>query len=212
MRRQLMAKIHIAKKDLALDEDTYRQALQGSAGKASCSDMSVEQLEKVLSHFIRLGWKPKKSNSRRYSPKTRHEKGHDQLDVIRAIWISMYKSGAIDSGTEAALDAWVQRTTTRMNKGVGIARAEWLRGKGNRQLLVRVLESLKQWQTRVTREWMNEDLRKVSVEQKRCDQSQAIVVQKLLKDRRIFWWPLFNDLGLRNSGRYCTNRKALNHG
>jgi phage gp16-like protein len=211
MRNQLIAKVHIAKKALALDDDTYRQTLTSITGKSSCSAMNDSELEKVLGHFKGKGWKPAKATSRKYSPRTRKNGGHDQVDKIRAVWIHMYKTGVTQSGTEAALDAWVKRTTTKLNKGLGIERTDWLRSRENSHLVVSVLESLKRWQARVRREWKNEDLHRISQEQKRTDQSQAAVVKQLLEAKGIFWWPLFRELGIEDSPGYCKNRKELNH-
>lgn len=47
-RKRLIAKIHIGKNELKLDEETYRQLLQGLTGKASCSLMTASELVCVL--------------------------------------------------------------------------------------------------------------------------------------------------------------------
>jgi len=208
MRKQLIAKIHIAKKELVLDDETYRQALQGVTGKASCAGMSNAELERVLAHFKQLGWRPSRAAGRRYSPKSRDRQTHDQVDVIRAIWIDMYQAGAIDNGSEAALDVWVKRTTSRLNKGAGVARTEWLRGNHHR-LATKVLESLKQWQARIQVQWKNEDLRRISQEQQRTDQHQTVVIRQLLEAGGIFWWPLFGELGIEYQEGYCRDRRQL---
>ncbi|WP_435608735.1 phage protein GemA/Gp16 family protein [Pseudomonas knackmussii] len=54
----LLSKIHIARQQLGLAEDVYRQKLQGMFGKASAKDLSLRQAEKLLAEFKRLGWKP----------------------------------------------------------------------------------------------------------------------------------------------------------
>lgn len=69
-RRNLdLSKIHIAKKDLALDEDTYRSMLQRVAGVTSAKDLSPLKTTAVLAELVRLGWKPKKSKVGRAAPK-----------------------------------------------------------------------------------------------------------------------------------------------
>lgn len=60
-RRTLIAKIHIAKKDLAMDDETYRDVLQRVTGKDSCKNMSVAELKKVISDMKRLGFTPKQT-------------------------------------------------------------------------------------------------------------------------------------------------------
>lgn len=58
----LLSKIHIARQQLGLAEDVYRQKLQGMFGKASAKDLSPRQAEKLLDEFKRLGWKPRPSS------------------------------------------------------------------------------------------------------------------------------------------------------
>jgi len=57
--QKLLAKIHIAKRDLGLDEETYRGALEGQTGKRSAAEMTNDQIAKCLRHFVSLGWIPK---------------------------------------------------------------------------------------------------------------------------------------------------------
>jgi phage gp16-like protein len=152
-RYNLIAQIHIAKKALALDDETYRIALQAATDKSSCSAMNLSELNEALKHFKKLGWKPAQGN-KKYSPrssnKPKYEK--DMIDKIRAIWIDMFKEGFIEDGSEQALSTWVKRTTSRINGGIGIDQAEWLRGRENQQLAFKVLESLKQWQKRMQKQ------------------------------------------------------------
>ncbi|BAV74135.1 putative Mu-like GemA [Pseudomonas chlororaphis subsp. aurantiaca] len=60
-RRNLdLSKIHIAKKDLGLDDDTYRALLVRVAGVRSAKDLAPKQIGQVLAEFTRLGWQPSK--------------------------------------------------------------------------------------------------------------------------------------------------------
>ena len=47
-RKKMIAKIHIGKKYLGLNEDDYKVFLKASAGKESTTDMTVEELKEVL--------------------------------------------------------------------------------------------------------------------------------------------------------------------
>lgn len=47
-RKKMIAKIHIAQSQLGLDDDIYRDLLENTTGCRSCSEMTNEQLEKVL--------------------------------------------------------------------------------------------------------------------------------------------------------------------
>ena len=55
----LMAKIHIAKKELGLDDDTYRDVLWRVTGKRSCKKMLIGELEAVVKDMEASGFKPK---------------------------------------------------------------------------------------------------------------------------------------------------------
>ena len=46
-KQRLIQLIHIARSDLKMDEDTYRQMLQGLTGKASTKGMDITQLNQI---------------------------------------------------------------------------------------------------------------------------------------------------------------------
>lgn len=54
-----LAKIHIAKKQLSMDEETYRAMLQLHGGVSSSKDLSPLGAARVLQHLERSGFKPK---------------------------------------------------------------------------------------------------------------------------------------------------------
>ncbi|ROO28232.1 gp16 family protein [Salinisphaera orenii] len=58
-RNATLAKIHIAKKDLALDDAVYREILWTVARVRSAKDLDAHGRDAVLSHFRSRGWKPK---------------------------------------------------------------------------------------------------------------------------------------------------------
>ncbi len=51
--------IHVAQRDLALTEDTYRALLERVTGQRSAADLDAKQRRVVIDEFYRLGWKPK---------------------------------------------------------------------------------------------------------------------------------------------------------
>jgi phage gp16-like protein len=146
MRLNLIAKIHIAKKQLGLDEDVYRDVLSHvTNGKTSCSKMTETELEKVLSHFYKKGFKAKApANKRRMSPPSSEPVKTPQIRKIRAIWITMYQHGIVRDNSEAALNAYVVRMTGKFNKGKGIESVAWLTPIAAET----VLEALKLWHKR----------------------------------------------------------------
>jgi phage gp16-like protein len=58
--RANLAKIHIARKQLGMDEDTYRAMLQSVGGVQSSKDLDDAGAVKVLAHLQRSGFKPVK--------------------------------------------------------------------------------------------------------------------------------------------------------
>lgn len=156
-RRLLVAKIHIARNQLGMDDDSYRANIAHYAnGKTSCTDMTVPELHAVLAAFEKLGFKPKKTATKKqpakkYSPKTT-DGPRDERSVIRAIWIFMHRAGFILDGSETALNSWVSRQTAEGNGSIGISDVEWLHGND----ATKVLESLKKW----CRRQMYSDLQK----------------------------------------------------
>ncbi|MGO8990265.1 MAG: phage protein GemA/Gp16 family protein [bacterium] len=55
--RKKKALVHIAKEDLHLDEESYRQILKGVAGVESSAQLTEEGFEKVMRRFQEMGFK-----------------------------------------------------------------------------------------------------------------------------------------------------------
>lgn len=55
-RNGLLAKIHIGKSKLGLDDDVYRDLIEAYFGKRSAADLSIAQLEKLLGIFRARGF------------------------------------------------------------------------------------------------------------------------------------------------------------
>ena len=55
-RNQRIAAIHMGKKQLGLDDDTYRDMLEQVTGKRSAKDMTDDDLVKVIQHLDQLGF------------------------------------------------------------------------------------------------------------------------------------------------------------
>ena len=135
-RRALIAKIHLAKKQLALTDDSYRDVLRRVTGFESAAAMRLEQLDAVLKEFARLGWKPKPARRRSDKP---------QVRMIWAIWRDIVALQG--HGDDAALRAFVARQTRTAAHPNGISSPEFLdAAMGNR-----VAEGLKAWRGRLQR-------------------------------------------------------------
>ena len=107
-RNALIAKIHIGKNHLALNECSYRALLFGATGKESCADMDIGELEQVLSAMKNVGFKPKPKSKSKTSVATATG---DQARKIRALWIMLYHLGQIADSSEEALAGFVKRQT-----------------------------------------------------------------------------------------------------
>jgi phage gp16-like protein len=64
-----LAKVHIAKQQLGMDDETYRALLARVAGVRSAKELNKRQMSAVLAEFERLGFKPKAPKSKRKTPK-----------------------------------------------------------------------------------------------------------------------------------------------
>lgn len=128
-----LAKIHIAKKDLGLDDDTYRLLLRRVAGVDSARDLDAAGRARVLGELRRSGWKPKAPRARR----TRPLDDAPQSRKVRALWLALFDAGVVRDPGERALAHYVRRQT-------GVEDLRWL---DSRQAN-RVIESLKAWAAR----------------------------------------------------------------
>ena len=51
-----LARIHMAKAALGLDDDTYRAALRAAVGVESSTELDRAGRQRVIAHFIKCGW------------------------------------------------------------------------------------------------------------------------------------------------------------
>lgn len=56
IRRRELAAIHSAKRELGLDDETYRAMLQKVAGVRSAADLDIDGRQSVLTHLKASGW------------------------------------------------------------------------------------------------------------------------------------------------------------
>ncbi|BCR03468.1 GemA protein [Desulfuromonas versatilis] len=130
-RRRALAKIHIAKKELELDEPEYREMIAAVApGKESSGDLNEVELHQLLDRFHELGWRPRirRAQKRPFVP---------MVWKARNLWLELHRRGQVRNPSWAALGRFAKRMT-----GVGD-----LRQLNERQAGV-VIEALKQWLNR----------------------------------------------------------------
>lgn len=137
-RRAMLAKIHVAKKQLALTDDSYRDLLRRITGAESAAGLDDAQLDQVLGEFKRLGFKAPKG--------ARPRSGKPQVRMIYAVWKDMRP--LLRDGSQDALRSFCARQTKGPAHPEGIAAPEFLSpGQANR-----VLEGLKAWKRRLEQE------------------------------------------------------------
>lgn len=62
-RGKLLAVVHVGKKELGLDDDTYRDLLQAVTGKRSAKDLKIDELNKVIRALEQKGFKHESKRS-----------------------------------------------------------------------------------------------------------------------------------------------------
>lgn len=105
LRNTKIAKIKVASKTLALEEESYRALLKRVTGKESCAAMTSSQLDLVLDEFKRLGFR---AVSKRAGERKLADSG--QASKIRALWLCLYQMGALTDSSETALAKFVKRS------------------------------------------------------------------------------------------------------
>ena len=91
-KKRLIQLIHIARNELGMDEDTYRQMLQGLTGKASTKGMDTTQLNCVLESMKKKGFRVKPA---RKASSGLPLDNHPQSRKIRALWLEMAAAGIV---------------------------------------------------------------------------------------------------------------------
>lgn len=122
-----LAKIHIAKKELDMEDADYRALLKRVTGQESAKGLSWQKMDAVLVEMKRLGWvaKPKlevvqgsKAPPPAKAPVSPRKQGdirknqaaaHPTARKARALWISLWQLGVIEDNSEKALEAFAKR-------------------------------------------------------------------------------------------------------
>jgi hypothetical protein len=134
--RGLLAKVHIAKKDLGLSDDDYRALLDRRYGVASSKALGAAKLEDLIGYFISLGWTPKRKPKAQATKRRAAVPDDDPwFGKARALWISLYWLGVVRDRSDTALVAFARRQT-------GIDAATWISDWRP------VIEPLKDWAVR----------------------------------------------------------------
>lgn len=129
-RKRDLAVIHLAKKQLNLDDDAYRDLLFSIARVRSSKDLDWTGRKRVLEHFEKIGFK-------RAVPFTKEAGVSAEAKKLWVLWRQLHSQGKVKVGTQAALNNFVERQT-------GMSHIRFC----NSHQLSTVIESLKKWLAR----------------------------------------------------------------
>lgn len=138
-RPEELAKIHIGKADLKLDDDTYRDILREAGKVESAAALDWRGRAAVLARYKELGWKPRHAGKKttKPNPPSRPLADDPQAKMMRGLWIELHQLGAVRDPSESALAAFAKRLTR-------VSALQWLRV----DQASKVIEALKDWRTR----------------------------------------------------------------
>jgi phage gp16-like protein len=116
-RRAMIAKINIARQQLGMVEDDYRQMLLDTTGRLSLRECSDAQLDTMVAALKGKGFRALPKG------KPKGSKGaaeHPVAGKARALWISLWQLGVVHNPAEEALEAFAKRQ-------LGCERMAWMR-------------------------------------------------------------------------------------
>lgn len=132
-RRTDLAKIHVAKKELRLNDDEYRDLLWSVCRVRSAKDLDFMGRQKLLIQLQSLGWRPApaagKSGRSHWKPPA-----GSQGSKILALWLELKRKGKLHTPTDEALFDFIKDMT-------GVDRPDWLTADQAND----VIEGLKAW-------------------------------------------------------------------
>jgi phage gp16-like protein len=138
--RNQIIKIHALKGSLKLDDDTYRDILNGYGVKTS-TKLTIVKADQLIDDLVKKAtaagvWETRKPAAK--AKTTRKLADDAQSKMIRGIWIELHEMGAVRDPSEKALSSYVRRMT-------GMSALQWLDVKQAQT----VIEALKKWRKRV---------------------------------------------------------------
>lgn len=137
-RRKSLAQIHIAKKDLAMDEESYRSViLQVTKDKKnSAASLTASELIALVAKFKELGWSPKPPKASKKTAAAQDFRSK-RIWLINKLWGELGTAGALTDPSTDALDNFCKK---RMLGD----KLEW----ASSQELNTIVDALKGWQKR----------------------------------------------------------------
>lgn len=138
-RARLIKLIHVARRELQMDDDTYRLMLagmKGLGGTTSTAALSVPNLYRVLEQLKAKGFKVRPTKGAKRPPA-----GDPQSRKICSLWLTLRDLGALRDPSEEALLKFVR----------GMTEVEALQWLTSEQASL-VIEAMKKWIARIEQE------------------------------------------------------------
>lgn len=135
-RRVLIQIIHVARRELNMQEDDYRQFLANIPaleGATSVADLPIPKLDMVLERLKAKGFVVVPKAKKQAIPLANDA----QSRKIRSHWLSLHSAGVVRDSSETALAKFVKNCT-------GVEALQWL----DTAQASKVIERLKQWAKR----------------------------------------------------------------
>lgn len=129
--RKLRQVIQIAKRDLVMDDATYRVVLRAAGGADSTTAMRAPALRAVIEHLKKAGFQVRSKKGDRRQDTSREAR------KVRALWLFLHALGVVKSPEETALAKYVKK----------IAHVDDLRF-AHGDAMLRLIETLKKWAMR----------------------------------------------------------------
>ena len=103
MTRALQKKIHVACRELGLDNDARRDLQLAATGKASMRDMDDGDLKKVITRLKEAGFEDSRPRQTKHKAAPRAD-----LRLIHVLWKKLGDAGHLDRPGRAGLNAFIR--------------------------------------------------------------------------------------------------------
>lgn len=129
-RRRELAQIHIAKKDLGMDEDAYRAIIKAISNGAteSAGDLDFAGRKKLLDHLKSCGFKVKPKEAKRLFPDT------PTWNKVWSLWQTLADQGKVNDRRAGALLAFCKHKSK-------VDKVAWMKPTH----VAEITEALKSW-------------------------------------------------------------------
>ena len=145
MKQKLIAKIHVLKNQVSLEEDIYRDILERITGKDSCKKMNMKELKAVIEEFNKI-WFIKSPTYKTYQSKSNFvyvETNCSKMRKIFKLWIQLGEQEKLRDSSNSGLNAFLKNKFNTCYEDLNNT-FHWHNGTKDD-----IIEALKSWSNRV---------------------------------------------------------------